>query len=171
MSSRWFDSVTALDSGRQLIRQRRYGVIIVRRGEFESIQFRPWPKLISVAEVRWWGGWRREWVTPDECLLYYNQPLQHSNYLTLAYAHTSWATPYRSSLLALRILDQVAAIKRSDAILCEVTNSRISDRALRRHGWERHLESSSRRHWIKRFYGDYFGVGATATALVTSGGD
>jgi hypothetical protein len=30
---------------------------------------------------------------------------------------------------------------------------------LSRQGWERHLEQSSRRHWIKRFYGEYGDVG------------
>jgi hypothetical protein len=84
--------------------------------------------------------------------------LQHSNYLSLAYVNTSWATPYRTFLTALRVLDEVAAIKQSDAILCEVSNSRISDRLLRRLGWAAHLEESSRRHWIKRFYGDFGAV-------------
>lgn len=155
MSYRWFDSIDDLQSGRELIRQRRYGVIVTRLGKFQAIQFRPWPKIISVAEVRFWGSRRQERAPADECLLYYNQPLQHSNYLTLAYIHTSWATPYRTLLAAVRILDQVAEIKRSDAILCHVTNPRISDRLLRRFGGERHLEQSSRRHWIKRFYGAY----------------
>lgn len=155
MATPWFDSIRDLEAGRETIRQRRYGMILVRRGELDSIQFRPWPKLISVGEVRWWGGWKHERGRPDECRLYYNQPLQHSNFLALAYIQTSWATPYRTFVAALRVLDVVAEIKRSDALLCEVSNSRISDRLLARQGWVRHLEQSSRRHWIKRFYGEY----------------
>ena len=159
MSSPWFDSIRDVEAGRETIRRRRYGMILVRHGELESIQFRPWPKLISAAEVRWWGGWQHERGQPDECRLYYNQPLQHSNFLTLAYIHTNWATPYKTFVAALRVLDRVAEIKRSDALLCEVSNPRISDRLLSRQGWERHLEQSSRRHWIKRFYGEYEDVG------------
>jgi len=158
MNGAWFDSIRDLQAGRELVRRRRYGMILVRRGELDSIQFRPWPKLISVAEVRWWGSWQHERGQPDECRLYYNQPQQHSNYLTLAYIHTSWATSYRTFVASLRVLDQIAEIKGSDAILCEVSNPRISDRLLCRQGWVRHLEQSSRRHWIKRFYGAFGGV-------------
>jgi hypothetical protein len=43
----------------------------------------------------------------------------------------------------------------SHAILAEVTNAAISDRALIRFGWQTHLEHSRHRHWIKRFYGKY----------------
>lgn len=157
MSFRWFDTISDLQSGQEQIRQRRYGVIVCRQGRFEAIQFRPWPKIVSVAEVRFWGSRRQERAAADECLLYYNQPLQHSNYLTLAYIHTNWATPYRTFNAALRVLDQVAEFKRSDAILCDVTNPRITDRLLRRQGWIRHLEQSPRRQWIKRFYGEYGG--------------
>ncbi|MFM7739370.1 MAG: hypothetical protein ACKO9H_08200, partial [Planctomycetota bacterium] len=93
---------------------------------------------------------------------------QHSNYLTLAYIHTSWATPYRTFNAALRVLDQVAEFKRSDAILCDVTNPRITERLLRRQGWERHLEQSRRRHWIKRFYGEYGGRARNAECRMSS---
>ena len=55
MNGAWFDSIRDLQAGRELVRRRRYGMILVRRGELDSIQFRPWPKLISVAEVRWCG--------------------------------------------------------------------------------------------------------------------
>ncbi len=168
MSFRWFDTISDLQSGREQIRQRRYGVIVCRQGRFEAIQFRPWPKIISVAEVRFWGSRRQERAAADECLLYYNQPLQHSNYLTLAYIHTNWATPYRTFNAALRVLDQVAEIKRSDAILCDVTNPRITDRLLRRQGWIRHLEQSPRRQWIKRFYGEYGGRVRNAECGVNS---
>jgi hypothetical protein len=50
---------------------------------------------------------------------------------------------------------QDVAIKRSDALLCDVLNERISDRLLQRWGWERHVLDSPRRHHIKRFYGEY----------------
>jgi hypothetical protein len=103
MSYRWFDSVSDLQAGRQQVRQRRYGVIVVRQGKFEAVRFRPWPKIISVTEVRFWGRRRQERLPVDECLLFYNQPLQHSSYLTLAYIHTGWATPYRTFLAALRV--------------------------------------------------------------------
>ena len=59
---------------------------------------------------------------------------------------------------ALLVLDEIAKLKRTDAIVCEVSNWRISDRLLTRWGWESHLGESRRRHFIKRFYGDYTAV-------------
>jgi hypothetical protein len=53
------------------------------------------------------------------------------------------------------VLDEIARIKRSDAILAHVSNPQISDRLMWRWGWERHLVQSSKRQFIKRFYGVY----------------
>jgi hypothetical protein len=53
------------------------------------------------------------------------------------------------------VLDEIARIKQTDAIVCDVRNARISDRLLRRWGWESHVPQSRRRHFIKRFYGEY----------------
>jgi hypothetical protein len=55
----------------------------------------------------------------------------------------------------MTVLQEIARIKRTDAIVCDVTSSRISDRLLARAGWERHCLASPRRHFIKRFYGEY----------------
>ena len=53
------------------------------------------------------------------------------------------------------MLDEIARIKGTDAIVAELSNLRISDRLARRWGWEPHVPSSRRRHYIKRFYGSY----------------
>jgi hypothetical protein len=55
----------------------------------------------------------------------------------------------------LIVLDEIARLKGSDAIVAEVRNLRISNRLLHRWGWESHLPTSRRRHYIKRFYGSY----------------
>jgi hypothetical protein len=39
--------------------------------------------------------------------------------------------------------------------LTDVSNLRISDRLLRRWGWEAHCPSRWHRHFIKRYYGTY----------------
>jgi hypothetical protein len=53
------------------------------------------------------------------------------------------------------VLDEVARLKASDAILCDVWNWRISDRLLARWGWQPHKPDRWHRHFIKRFYGVY----------------
>jgi hypothetical protein len=77
-------------------------------------------------------------------------------------AGTSLATFRR----ALTALDQIALIKRSDALLCQVSSRRISDRLLVRWGWQQHLLHSRQRHWIKRFYGQYENLDADFSDLV-----
>ena len=150
-----FETITDIESSTSTIRTRRYGVIEVTEGQFTAIHFRPWPKLISTTEAQWLGGWHHGRQKKDHCLMYYNQPLGHSNFLALKYTVSSFGTTYKTFRRTCLILDEVARIKKTDAIVAEVTNKRISDRFLRRMGWEQHLTHSRKRHYIKRFYGKY----------------
>ena len=152
---RLFESITDLEAGADVIRRRRYGVIEIVAGDLQSVSFRPWPKLISVAEIGWLGAATHQSRIGDRCVLYYNQPLRSPNFLALKYVVSNLGTNYRSFRQTLIVLDRIAQIKRTDALVCEASNQRISDRFLKRMGWERHLETSRRRHYIKRFYGVY----------------
>jgi hypothetical protein len=91
----------------------------------------------------------------DRCLLYYNQPRRFSNFLALKYIVSTHGTTYATFRTALITLDQIAELKRTDAILCDAANSRLSDRLFRRFGWEPHKPQRWRRNFIKRFYGAY----------------
>ena len=95
-------------------------------------------------------------------------PRSAPNFLALKYVLSSRDTTLATFRLSLTVLDQIAAIKRSDAIVADVTNLRISDRLLRRWGWEPHLTGDWRRHWIKRFYGSYPPTSRTAGLLAQS---
>lgn len=150
-----FQSVDSLTAGTSALRDRRYGVIETRGGRLHRILLKPWPKLVSWPEICWvpWRYHRRG--DADRCLLYYNQPLQFPSFLTLKYVATTHGTSYRTFREALRVLDAVAAIKRSDAILCDVANARISDRLLTRLGWQPHKPQRWHRNFIKRLYGNY----------------
>ena len=53
------------------------------------------------------------------------------------------------------VLDQIARLKRTDALLCDIAGSRISDRLMSRFGWEPHKPQRWHRNYIKRFYGQY----------------
>ncbi len=150
-----FETVTDLNQSRDKIRSRRYGVIKVVDERFQQIQFRPWPKMISVAEATWMGGWQHKRQRRNQCMLYYNQPMGHSGFLALKYIVSTSGTSYGTFRGALVILDEIARLKNINAIVAEVTNGRISDRFLQRIGWEQHLENKKARHFIKRFYGNY----------------
>ena len=56
---------------------------------------------------------------------------------------------------ATLVLDAIAELKHINAIVCHVTNERITDRLLHRWGWEEHCQDWPGRHFIKRFYGNY----------------
>ncbi|MBW3595833.1 MAG: hypothetical protein KY475_01005 [Planctomycetes bacterium] len=150
-----WESIADLDDGAELLRRRSYGVIEAAAGRLIAVHLRPWPKLFTLGGV---------WRTPEElergeagdrCLLYYNQPRRLPNFLALRYFVSTPRASFQTVRRAIVTLDVVARIKRTDAIVCEAWNRRISDRALRRWGWERHVLHSRRRHYIKRFYGSY----------------
>jgi hypothetical protein len=148
---------TAFDLERDadLLRRRAYGVIEVVGGRLARIVLRPWPKLVSLPEVWWLGGNHHARAAGDRCRLYYNQPRGCPNFLALKYVVSSHFATFASLRRALRTLDEIARIKQIDAIVCEASNLRISERSLARYGWERHCLDSARRHYIKRFYGEY----------------
>ncbi len=150
-----FQTITDLKAGADILRRRRYGIIEVRdAGRSVAVHLRPWPKLVSIAGVIL-GQWYHDHVSGDRVRLYYNQPLRHSKFLALKFVvsagNTSWATARR----ALEVLDEIAELKGSDAILCDAANYRLSPRLLAREGWVAHAPSRWHRNYIKRFYGDY----------------
>lgn len=150
-----FETASDLQQHREMIARRFHGVIEVRDGQLQGIRFRPWPTFISQLRVIRDGVGRGEASDEDVCRLYYDQIIRMPGYLVLKYVHSEPGTSFRTVRAAARILDAIAEIKRSDAIVCEVSNSGISDRLLNRWGWESHVPTSRRRHFIKRFYGSY----------------
>ena len=71
---------------------------------------------------------------------------------------------------ASAVLDEIARLKQSDALLCDVSSGRITTRLLSRWGWEPHCPSWFHRHYIKRFYGVYPARPAWLLAAGTTGG-
>lgn len=140
---------------RDAICSRRYGVIETSGGRFVAIHFRPWPKLLAWPEIWPVGSNYHVRGKADQCLLYFNQPMMHSRYLALKYLVSTFGTSSATVLAAMTMLDAVAKLKRSDAILCDVANARFSDRLISRMGWQSHKPQRWHRNYIKRFYGVY----------------
>jgi hypothetical protein len=161
----WLGSITdPLDPAQaELVRRRRYGLIEIRGGRVFRISFRPWPKIV-VWLGRRWSELRRPMrrrpaglggLSADVCLVYYDQPFWHSNFLALKYVASSRGSSPPALCAVTPALDVVARIKRSDAIVCDVTNPRISDRLMHRYGWEPLRTTAWHRFFIRRFYGRY----------------
>jgi hypothetical protein len=149
------ETIRDFDASKAILRARPYGMIEFSQGMLVRIQLKPWPKFASIVEARWLSSWKNVGRESDVCRLYYNQPLLHRNFLTLSYIESTAGTKWQTVVGAMNLLDRIAYLKRSDAIVAELTNSKVSDRLPPRLGWERHMEHKPHRHWIKRFYGTY----------------
>jgi hypothetical protein len=150
-----WETITDFAARREEIRARRWGVIETTGGKLRAVHLRPWPKLLSLPELLPVGARYHARGAGDRCLLYYNQPLGMPNFLALKYVVTTSGTSYRTFRAALAALDWVAAIKATDAIVCDAANLRITDRLLNRLGWEAHKPQRWHRNYIRRFYGEY----------------
>ena len=135
------------------IRRWRCGRIIVQGGKLVGVQKRLWCGSVSMAQVWWQSRYGRP--NDDLCWLDYHQPMGMPGFLTLDYIRSGSQAGYKSFLGACGVLDEIARIRRAQAIVAHVSNAAISDRLLSRLGWERHLEQWSGRHWIRRFYDGY----------------
>lgn len=129
------------------------GVIVAQAGRWVEVRMFWFPKHTTVWRV-WWDQRFRQ-VPQDQCRIYYRQPFAAPTYLTLDYFVSGLKTSVRTVDAALHALDRVAEFKRSDAIVAQLKNSRISSRLLQRYGWERHLGGETSPHIIRRFYGKY----------------
>ena len=142
-------------ASRARIRARRYGVIETVGGQLAAIHLRPWPKLVSLPEFVPLESRYHASGAADRCLLYYNQPWRMPNFLALKYIVSTAGTSYATSRAALKVLDAIAELKRTDAIVCDAANVRLSDRLMARFGWEPHKPQRWHRNFIRRFYGSY----------------
>ena len=152
-----FETITDLTDPAQAerLRVRRYGVIETTNGELTRIVLRPWPKLWSLRELALVGPrWRPKGPT-DRCRLYFNQPHGHESFLALRYVAATPGTSYATFRAALSVLDAIAAIKGTDALVCDAANHRLSERFLKRMGWEAHAPRWGHRNYIRRFYGNF----------------
>jgi hypothetical protein len=151
----WFETVTDLEQGAEVLRRRAYGVIEAAEGRFHRVLLRPFPKIVSLPEVLLAGNWYHRHYPRDRCLLYYNRPRRFPNFLVVKYVLSGRGARYSTFRRVLEVLDEIARLKRSDALLCELSSWRISREMMLRWGWEPHCPSRWRRHYIKRFYGEY----------------
>jgi hypothetical protein len=131
------------------------GVIEVADERLVGVRLRRLARRPSWLECLLWGRVAHERRSGNRCWLYYHQPRRFSNFLALDYVISARDTTLATFRGALCLLDELARLKRTDAIVCDVATTRISDRLLARWGWAPHSPSRWHRHFIKRFYGHY----------------
>jgi hypothetical protein len=146
-------SVTGFRVGADRLAGWRCGRIVIKGGRLASVHWRGWPYYGNWLRASW-DNFRRS-GQPDRCDMYYHQPLGMAGFITLDYIRSSAATSLSSLYVASLALDEIARLQGAMALVCHVTNDRISDRLLKRWGWQQHCLDWPGRHYIKRFYGQY----------------
>lgn len=142
-----------IDESADQLKRWRCGRIVMADGRLVEVQRHLLGGSVSVAQVWWQTHFRA--LPVDHCTLDYHQPFGARGFLTLDYIHSGVACQYKTFVGAIRILEEIARIRRTLAIVAHVSTRAISDRLLVRLGWERHQEQWSGRHWIRRFYDGY----------------
>ncbi len=145
--------VTDMASSGDLLRHRRAGRIVTQNGRLQAIYGRWWPYSGNLLQAQW------DMLFPsmhkDRCELYYHVPSSAVGFVTLSYVYSGPSTSLATIYAAALVLDEIARLKQSNAIVCHVTNRHISDRLLTRWGWQAHCLHWKGRHFIKRLYGNY----------------
>ncbi len=108
-------------------------------GRVVAIHLRPWPKLALLA--RDLAG-RRYAITPVAtpiavCFTTTNRAAIRTSSRREVHRLDRWHVLRHRSGPRLDELDRIAELKRTDALLCDAANSRLSDRFLARFGWGR----------------------------------
>jgi len=147
-----FETVIDLAGGAEVLRRRRYGVVEMAGGRFRRVRLRPFPAVVTAPGILLAGGSVHRFWPGDRLWLYYNQPWRFPDFLVLKYVVSARETSLTTLRRALDVLDEIARLKRSDALLCDVGNWRISRRLMTRLGWTPHCPLRWHRHYIKRFY-------------------
>lgn len=147
----WFlPSVPGVDGYEPSIARWRYGTITVRSGKIHSVQARWWPRWGSV-----YGAMMDRVVRQlplDECRFYYAFPLRSPGFLSLLYVHAGDKTSYRTFHQGIVAMDCIARIRGAQAIVCEVTNDRLTESMMARWGYVPHARSLGDHHYIRRFH-------------------
>ena len=130
------------------IRSWRYGEIEVVSGKLNAIYPRWWPKMASE-----WEAIRDLVLRPlptDVCRVYYSFPLRSPGFMAVLYAHSGPNTRFNTLRRGVSSVDEIAAIWDVQAIVCEATNKRLTERLLNRLGYVRHATSLGKNNYIKR---------------------
>lgn len=143
----------SIDAAKPRLPNARYIAIDCAAGKVRRIILRPLPTLANWWYVKFVSGIAR-WCRgrADQCWVYCDQPGALTQFLAIRYVESTLGTQYATIRSAAQAIDEIAAVKKIDAALCDACNARISERLLRRWGWVTHAPSRWNRNFIKRYY-------------------
>ena len=140
--------VHAIEENPDKLRSWRYGEIELADGKLVAIYPRWWPRVGSQ-----WESYRESYnrtLQADFCRAYYAFPRRAPGYMSVLYARSGPNTRYKTILSAVSIMDEIAILNNSNAIVCQIISERGTERLMKRWGYVRHAASLGDNHYIKR---------------------
>ena len=142
-------SVTSMDGNADRIRSWNYGELELFDGELLGIYPRWWPCMASEWESIQDSTIRS--LPTDFCRVYYAFPKRAPGFMSVLYARSGPKTQYKTLYRGVVVMDEIARLRDSHAIVCQMINLRTSERLMNRWGYVRHALAMGDNHYIKRF--------------------
>lgn len=109
---------------------------------------------------RWFPRWASQWdiakdetkrsASNGECRFFYSFPCRTPGFMAVNYMTSGDQTSYRTLLLGVQVLEEIARRRKSIAIVCQAYSNRLSERLMHRWGYVRHALSLGDNHYIRR---------------------
>lgn len=147
-STWWLPSVASIDHHASEISRWRYGTVLLRNGKLIAIQARWWPRWGTVFGAMMDRVVRT--LPEDECRFYFAFPRSAPGFMSLLYVHAGEKTTYQTFHQGIASIEAIARLRRSHAIVCQVTNDRLSERMMNRWGYVKHAPHLGPDHYICR---------------------
>ena len=142
-------SVQSLQGNELRVRTWSFGEIELSHGQLVRIRPRWWPRFGSQ-----WESFQDSYVRtlPEDFLrAYYAFPWRAPGYMTVLYAQSGPRTQYKTLHRAVEAMNEIASLRDTQAIVCQLVNQRGTERLMNRWGYVRHAASLGDNHFIKRF--------------------
>ena len=111
-------------------------------------------------QSRWFPRWASQWdIAKDEtkrsaptgeCRVFYSFPIRTPGFMAINYLTSGEQTSYRTLLLGVQVLEEIARSRKSIAIVCQAYSDRLTERLMNRWGYVRHALSLGDNHYIRR---------------------
>ncbi|MFN9419593.1 MAG: hypothetical protein ACK56W_00205 [Pirellula sp.] len=111
-------------------------------------------------QSRWFPRWASQWdiandetkpsASNGECRFFYSFPWRTPGFMAVHYMTSGDQTSYRTLLLGVQVLEEIARSRKSIAIVCQAYSDRLSERLMHRWGYVRHALSLGDNHYIRR---------------------
>lgn len=140
--------VTSIEGNAERIRSCNYGELELFDGKLLGIYPRWWPRIASK-----WESLRDSTIRSlpsDFCRAYYAFPKRTPGYMSVLYARSGPNTQYKTLYRAVVVVDEIAKLRDSHAIVCQMIHLRVSERLMNRWGYVRHASALGDNHYIKR---------------------